>query len=68
MIGLKLRIAESSKRYRVRKVEVVAKRFPEVIVPVLVGAVEGTAASDFLRAEAFQSLSGILQRYNTMEP
>lgn len=43
--------------------EEVAKRFPKVLVPVLVGAVEGAAASDFLRAEAFQLLSGILQRY-----
>lgn len=39
------------------------KRFPDVLVPVLVNAAEGAAASDFLRTEAFHLLAGILQRY-----
>lgn len=38
------------------------RRFPDILVPVLVDAAGGAAASDFLRTEAFRLLSGVLQR------
>lgn len=44
------------------QVEEVVKRFPEVLAPVLVEAAQKTAASDFLRTEAFRLLGGVLQR------
>ncbi|CAM9621337.1 unnamed protein product [Scytosiphon promiscuus] len=50
------------------QVEEVVKRFPEVLAPVLVKAAQKTAASDFLRTEAFRLLGGVLQRRSTMDP
>lgn len=45
------------------QVEEVVRRFPAVLVPVLVKAATGAAASDFLRTEAFRLTSDVLQRY-----
>lgn len=45
------------------QVEEVVRRFPAVLVPVLVKAATGAAASDFLRTEAFRLMSDILTRY-----
>lgn len=45
-----------------RQVDEVVARFPEDVVPVLVAAATGSAASDFLRTEAFRMLGNILQR------
>ena len=44
------------------QVEEVVRRFPDVLVPVLVYAAGGAAASDFLRTVAFRLLSDALQR------